>query len=566
MSKEMSEEKNKETGGTIGDALKLKGISLSLPLPVPAVPENKKKENSPSVPSVPAPTVMPKFKLGPPPKISQRKILVPPSEQEREENFKQYQINFGKIASQMYDSVKWTRWYEALPEEEKPLYQAGNDEYSGYIEIKEGIQEMLSYGDWTYREVAVIAYADALVKTCPDYRRWVLSTLDDLVRVSFLVELSADIKSGGDKDGKGKPNGLPMYGGVFNLHELFKKNSSAHKVLASLQNLHERTLEAGHRRYTDYLNELKSEAGEQITLCELKEGKAGRIILDVPDLKRESNCYPLLVESNGHQVTALGAVGAIQRVIEEIMEAGATVPVDKISKDSGLKGKSGTLQAILRRSISAVEKKEQEKIRLTETKAKAEADFQKRVEGYRAQYEADRKELAPLAVLTDSEFLLERKAGLWFMDFGSKTFFEKVSRGEPKKVYGLMAVVERDELYRVRVVRTPNRLSNFFVNDREFKAEGDNFWGLGKFGVVMRVMLNGLQGRGSVEEKPQLVPAVDNQVLPLVKTAEELMAAGVGEDISDVHIPQPEERPEPKRKKTPSSSKKKTASSRSRSR
>ncbi len=527
------EEKSKESGGTIGDALKLKGISLALPV-------QNQKQGGPNAPAPAAMKTTPKFKLGAP-KIPKRDITAILSSAERLANLEQFRMYSAQIATQMHDSVTFVRAYEQLPEEEQPLYHAD------FAAIQGDIKEMLSYDEAAYREVAVTAYADALVKTCPDFRRWVLSTLDDLVRVGFLVESSADMKSGG-KDGKVRPNGLPMYGGIFNLHESFRKNSSAHKVLASLQNLHERTLEAGHRRHEDQVKELESMAGEQLTLAELKEKseKAGRIIVQVPDLKRESNLYPLLIESDGYKVTALGAVGAIERVIEDIMEAGASVPVDQLSRDSaGLKGKAVTLHSILRRAILTAEKKEQERVRAAEAKTKAEADFQKRIEGFRTEQEADRKELTPLATLTETKFYFDRKPGIMFYDFGPKPFYEKAwdqaGKRDDRKVYGVMALVERDELSKIRVLQYPERLKGFFAKHAEFAAEGENFSGLGKLGVMLRMgydkAVAGLseeerQRRGLVVRKGTVVPKTDTE-----QAFAATMAASVGEDPSGISVP-----------------------------
>lgn len=418
-------------------------------------------------------TLLAKFKLGVP-KIPARKITIPLSEEERKARSEQFRMYADQIAAQMHDSVAWIWWYKQLPSDEQPLY------HSECEVIRKDIREMRSYEEVAYRNVAQIAFADALIKNCPEFREWFEITLEELLEAGFLVQL------------EGNSKGSKFYGAFYGLNELFDKNDSAMKVWGSLKNLYERTLETQHRLREARQKELIADAGEQISLAELKEKKAGKIILQVPDLKNPTNRYPFLVKSDGERIFPIRALGGIERVVGEIVEAGVSVPVSSLSlPDAGLRGKAGILHSILRRTIQVAEREEKEKARVAEQKAKSAEEFQKRIDGLRADQEADRQILRPKATLNDQEFLVDRKPGIWFMDFGTRPFTakvwnEKTKRRENKPVHGLMALLERDELSKVRAIECPEVLNEFFVGHREFVAEGDNFYGLGKLGYAIR--------------------------------------------------------------------------------
>ena len=269
----------------------------------------------------------------------------------------------------------------------------------------------------------------------------------------------------------------------------------------------------------------------------------------MPDLKNAANKYPFLVQTDGERIFAVRALGGIERGVGGMTEVGASVPVESLSlSDAGLRGKAITLHSILRRTIQVADREEKEKAKAVEAKAVAAAAFQKRIDDLRAQQEADRQILRPKGTLTDEEFLMDRKQGIWFMDFGTRPFFAKVfiketNRREDRKVHGLMALLERDEAFRVRVIECPEALNEFFVGHREFTAEGDNFYGLGKLGYAIRelqkrlgigVQSNGTNGNGNgKKEMPSEVSGSDSFV--------QAMMSGEGEDPTTVMVPVPEE-------------------------
>ena len=194
---------------------------------------------------------------------------------------------------------------------------------AGYAQLNEAVAQMLSYGEVRARDVSVMAYAKAMVATCPEYRHMLDHTMDSLVRTGFFTRSNTA--------GKG---GVRVYDSSYILTPAFAKSPEAMGVLRAIRDLSARTAAAGKKRYEEALASLLSQVGDSpLSIADFKSGKPGRILIQVPDETTGDRTFKggwILVESVDGKVGVVDSVGYIQKPCDEMVAAGIYFPVDQI--------------------------------------------------------------------------------------------------------------------------------------------------------------------------------------------------------------------------------------------
>lgn len=383
-----------------------------------------------------------------------------------------------EVGIQMPAMVERLRLIDSMGEEEGSLYT------EVYEEIQRAVATMLSYGESAARNVSVLAYAKAVVTTCPTYRGAVESTMEKLVATGFIALVT------GTAGTARNASQVRVYSSIYGLTDSFSRNAEAQNVLGEINSLVRRTVEAGRSRFQQDLADLcqKAEGLGQISVADLVQGVAGHILLEVPDTQSEDGKVFkggwILVKSSDRRITPVSAAGYIQRQVEDI--AGKIfVYADQLGQSSLNTGKRldrevfhSTLQ-LWRWINSAIELAAQ---KAAQSAAKAEWEMK---------VAAERDALRPQATLTPEEFFLEGKVGIVFYDFGAGRAFEwrnRSAEGQQQTVdlYDVFALVERAPNGQIRALAFPERLRGFFAEHGEFMEPGDRFYGLGVLGVLMR--------------------------------------------------------------------------------
>lgn len=506
---------------TVEEMLKARGIPVSQP-------GSKEKKSAGGGGKAAVPLAIPKFVFQKPPMVPKFVATATPLERtQNAETLRQFKAD---VVAAMFDHVAQIRAIDGLTDEDERVTEVGTRKNSS-----DAIASMLSY-EPPYRESAVLAYSDALVKTCPEFRGSVEATLKSLLEVGFLTEV-----------GEGK--GVRIYGKDYKLAKNFERNPEAKAVGGALSKLVGRTVMAGKARFEEDYAAIKAAAGQnQLTPANLKAGKEGRMLLETPDHQHRDRFYKggilLLESSNGGQIRALDGVGGCQHVARLVAEAGAWIWNTQLGSERLVVNERLPeevfrnvliLHGLIFRGIAAAEK--------------AEAADKRKAE-FKEQTAAERLALKALATLTPVEFFLFSRVGTTVLDPLGRAPFEirsQKSGTDPTLVWDVIALVERDEQGRIRVAECPERLSGFFAKHREFVPAGEKFadvsWPLN---VLLRMGYAQAQAAATPEEKAAAQAEV-TQVEAAHKAAEvdgnqELavqLAAGSGEDLSGVQIPDP---------------------------
>lgn len=439
---------------SIGELLANKGVKV-------VNIDNKKTVHQSSQQPIPAPPVHPGLKRPSIPKVG----VVIQTDDERKQTLEEFKADTAAILTSMYDHIASIRKIEAMSPEESRIYG------SELRKLQQGVTQMLGY-DEPYKTPAVIAFADAMLRTCPAERPKVEKTLERLVEHNFL----GIVAERGNRT-------VYAYGKDYVLANGLEKSSEARNIFALIPDLVRQAVNAGRELFFEELRQLQNTAGEQIDVSELKPGgKDGRIILPVPDRKFETqfqgNGYLLISVETG-RIRVIDGIGGISRVARELAEARTFIHVsqlqgERISLNDRVPSDAFQhildLFKLLKRGIPAAQ---EEKRRL-----EAKAEFKNRCNAERL--------MSKDATVSKQEWLLEGKVGLGFIDNGTG-FFEQRSGGDAKKIWQIFALFERNETGQIRVARFPERLAEFFADYTEFQEPGEKFSRLSHVGIILRM-------------------------------------------------------------------------------
>jgi len=210
------------------------------------------------------------------------------------------------------------------------------------------------------RDAAVRAYAEAMVSTLPPDKRLVAeaikgnSRLPGLLELKILERTSTEAKNAVTVKVYGEPYKV---NGKRDFAMQLSKNLSAGAAHAA---------KAAHEYYHGQINSLKELA--TISVTELLARKPGLFFLTVSDKKEDEKFFPggaLLAESDGMSIKIAQVVGHFHRVLEEIRDVAAFVPISslnsarlelskRLSEDAFRRMR--ILHAVLRRGIAEAQK------------------------------------------------------------------------------------------------------------------------------------------------------------------------------------------------------------------
>jgi hypothetical protein len=392
-----------------------------------------------------------------------------PTQEDRQKALEEFRQFKADVAASMFDCVQNIRAVEVMSRDEAELY------VEEFQQSKAAVKEMLSYTG-AERLVAVISFADAKIKTCPKTRSAIENTFFELASASvgFLIEAR-----------EGKSADVKVYGKRYNVAQEFSKAPETTSIISQIDDLIQETTVNSRRIYEESFNALSRMAGDnQLSVSELKAGKEGRVLLQVPDNQFRDRTYKggyILVESRQSIIRLLGAVSGPQRASENVVRTLGYVPVGALVEermvfenrlDEEQFKACCILHTWLKLAIKAVEE---------------ESEKENRKAAFAAQVESERKQLIPKGTISIPEFVLNSDSvGLAFLDFGRKPFEIRNDGNIIKRVWEVFAVVERNNKGLIRVAHCPERLEEFFTENLEFKNPGQDFRNLGRLGQILR--------------------------------------------------------------------------------
>jgi len=348
-------------------------------------------------------------------------------------------------------------------------------------ELDRDVAEMLSY-EAPFRLPAQLAYAEALVAGCPTRRDAISWVLDRLVADGFLEVSDA---------------GVRIYGENYRLGADVRAEVRAQRGAQSIEALVTKAVELGKVQFEAERVALVTKAGgaNQLTSEEVLAGKAGRVLLRVPDKSGSDGRFfkggYLLVEVIDGKVAVLDAIGGIRKIGSQLAEEGTYLPVSQLVNERLNFGTTRfppevfnrlvAIHDMVRRGIVELQREE------AEIKKAAEAGDRKTA--YNTQVAAEREALAAKATATSTEFFPEKAVGVAFVDYGKGTFDVKDREtGKVTSWWNVILLVERREDGQIRIVETPERLKGLFPESAfEWTDPGDKFSGLGyPLGPILR--------------------------------------------------------------------------------
>ena len=422
-----------------------------------------------------AASAAPKTMLKQPPVLPKFDLSIPTPEQ-REQERQNRKMFAAQVSSEMYDWVEFLRKLDDLSDEDRSPH------FEREQEVVRAINAVLSYEESEFRTPARLAWANALIKTCPIRRGPMTETLERLLKDGFLVVV---------ENSEQKKGVMRIYGRSYALDTELRKNPQAQSILGALDRLVVRTAEHGKGVFQNQLDALRQLVGEApLTSAEIREGKDGRAILTVPDKIRESDGRffkggPILVEVRGGKVCVLDGAGTIQYSARRLGESGMFLGVDQLANEKINLGATRmppnafnqmvAIHDMVRRGLAIAEAEE--------VKAAQKAEYHVRID-------AEREEFRARATISDVDFFVGDKAGVAFADFGTKPFFQpkrgengkividKDDRPETKPIWNVFCLVERREDNRIRVSACPDRLKSFFGGCQDWTSPAEKFEGL----------------------------------------------------------------------------------------
>lgn len=401
-------------------------------------------------------------------KVPEVTSVIPPSEEARQKALRDFQKFKADMVLAMDGHVTNIRAIESMSKEESALY-------SEELELAQSaIKGMLTFPD-PVRVPALLAYAKAMVGTCPQTKTGVEATALQLANAGFLKDVQ-----NGECD-------LRIFGRGYDLVPEFRKENVAIEAVKMLSNLVQQVADESQRQFAESFHELEVKAGNNpISLDDLLAGKEGRGFIKIPDNVSNGRFYKggfVLVESVERQVRILGGVGSLQKIAERLVMAKTGIPVGQIMAN--------------KLSIHPWLEEEQFKncrtfqkwLQLVATKA---AEAKQREQKFRELVEAERTLFAPKATVSVREFILSNVEGDAFIDFGPKPF--NCSGG--RRVKDVFCIVRRNEQGQICVAECPERLQEFFAeNLNNFKDPDQDFRNLGRLGQILRYERNRIPDR-----------------------------------------------------------------------
>ncbi len=476
--------------GTLGEQIARKQSGVDLRALVTASPSAREQRKGGK-----APVAAPKgFRFAAPTLI--RPVLSVQDESIRQQALEDLENFKRQIGPYMQDLIKAVRQIERLSEDEQQL--AAGD----WDALQSAIAETLNASDALAKQLATIAYADAMIQTCPSGRGWVITTLKDLVEKGFLVDSP---KPETNVPFRPKTGQILAYSRLYSLAPAFSRNDEAQLVLASISNLVSRAVAAGREYFETQRDKAVASAGApeaQLTLDQLSSPTCpdGLRHLPVPQQKwtgkgdnrehfrREGGIVIRVAHGErGPAIVMVAGYGGVEQDAERICEANAFITLTSLRHDRlqlNQKVEPAQYWAItqLHRLVrlGIVEAAGQEK----RNSAKAE---------FNTACHAEREALAAKAVLSADEFLVDEKVGTAVVHWAPGAFewrnrYDRENRQKlpDLRVWHLFGLFERDEQGRIRVAECPDRLVEFFAGHRDFEVAGQEYSELGKLGVVLR--------------------------------------------------------------------------------
>ena len=349
-------------------------------------------------------------------------------------------------------------------------------------ELDRDVAEMLSY-EAPFRLPAQLAYAEALVAGCPARRDAIGWMLEKLVNDGFLEIVEGD--------------GVRIYGQNYRLGADVRAEVRAQRVAQSIEALVTKAVELGKVQFEAERVALVTKAGgaNQLTSEEVLAGKAGRVLLRVPDKNGNDGRFfkggYLLAEVVDGKIQVLDTIGGIRKIGSQLAEEGTYLPVSQLTNERLNFGTTRfpvdvfnrlvAIHDMVRRGIVELQREE------AEIKKAAEAGDRKTA--YNTQVAAEREALAAKATATSTEFFPEKAVGVAFVDYGKGTFDVKDREtGKVTSWWNVILLVERREDGQIRIVETPERLKGLFPESAfEWTDPGDKFSGLGyPLGPILR--------------------------------------------------------------------------------
>jgi hypothetical protein len=418
--------------------------------------------------------------------------------------------------------------------------------------INEAIANSLGQNHPGAKTLAVIAYADAVVRDAADHNPdWAAARdiLEDLAEKAFLEESTL---------GTGGTGAVAMGRKTFSLTAAFTKSAEAQEVFGRVGRLIEQAKKSARADFEVKREEVMEMAGpNQLSVTDLKAGKLGFRFLPVPPqawTDREGKPHRrsaggltvrTILSERGPSVVPLAAFGGIERDVARIMEANVYVASkslehERIGEVKGLSGQQFNALVGLHRLL-----------RLGIAEAERQEAIANRKAAFRASCDAEREKLLAEVTLTPLELLVGEKPGKTLVEWPGGPFYQKgfnreTRRNEEKPVFFCFALIERDEQRGwIRVADCPERLAGFFAPHREFTDPGLEFAKLGKLGVILRrvraVVLRGAtleEQKAAAEAKVKAEAAREAAKAEASRKLAAELAAGSGEDISGAQIPE----------------------------
>lgn len=400
------------------------------------------------------------FKVPTIPKVA-TSVVTELEQNERRQAFENFQA---EARPAIGDYIGRLRTIDAMPRDEQELYR---DDATA---LRTAVVEMLGYPE-PYRSVVVLAYADAVVQTCPERRGQVTESLERLVNVG-LIETVLEAKSN-------KRNSFRIYGTDYSLTPQFAKNEEAQGVVKHLKDLVTRQVAAAKERIQGEQATLEAAVGlDRLTVEQILAGEIGDGLIRIPDGARPDGSklfggtvhVRTEIQEGQVRISILEGIAGVQRIARDLNERGRWLGVWQLTQERVNSGSGEVLSdlrvmhAILRRGVLAVL-----------DKAKREADEAER----QVAVANEQNELKAKANLSSVEFFLKGETGVVYCDYG-QTFEQKVRgddnrpTGEVRKHDGVHYLVERDERGRIRL-EAPERLKKFFAGSQDWNSPGEKF-------------------------------------------------------------------------------------------
>lgn len=405
----------------------------------------------------------------------------------------------------MYDWLTWFRAYGAASSEEQEL-QA--DDYRAGLNW---LEEQLGPGNRqsANREAAIIAYAEALVATCPERCASLFGILEsekrseekeekkELLGLPTLVEVGMVLPVSDDSVGVAGVR-FKVYGRSY--------AAKTEKLASAIMALADRIAKANRADFEVVAKAYEAEA--TISFGQAASKTPGRFLVNVPEgayrdrdgAERKLFGGILLMESDGERMWILAAAGRFQRKMEEQRDAGVTIAVEEVDQEKMISDRRledgewqefcqrRILHGILRRAMEGMEKEAAEEKREAEKKAARD----QRVAAFNAGCDVEAEALRQKANVSDEAMLLDSNDGAAFIVLDQRHPWIVADRKSNKenRYHRVFFLLGRSQ-DRLRILEYPERLRPLFGDlFAEWTEEGELKYPLGvQLGLVKKFLL-----------------------------------------------------------------------------